>query len=79
MRSSNVANAIAEGTLQCIESKKLICIPGDPIDPMTELQSEVLIGRNRGIQGHYNSCYLDSTLFSMFAFTRYDSCLYVSC
>ena len=29
-----------------------------------------LLGRHRGIQGHYNSCYLDSTLFAMFSFTR---------
>nr|CAG4643102.1 EOG090X03LH [Ilyocryptus agilis] len=28
-----------------------------------------LIGKFRGIQGHHNSCYLDATLFSMFAFT----------
>ncbi len=27
-------------------------------------------GRNRGIQGHKNSCYLDATLFAMFSFTR---------
>ena len=27
-------------------------------------------GRNRGIQGHQNSCYLDATLFAMFSFTR---------
>lgn len=26
-------------------------------------------GRFKGIQGHHNSCYLDATLFSMFAFT----------
>ena len=30
-----------------------------------------LCGKNRGIQGHHNSCYLDATLFSMFTFTRY--------
>ena len=29
-----------------------------------------LFGRNRGIQGHQNSCYLDATLFAMFSFTR---------
>lgn len=28
-----------------------------------------LFGKYRGIQGHNNSCYLDATLFSMFAFT----------
>ena len=31
----------------------------------------VFCGRNRGIQGHQNSCYLDATLFAMFSFTRY--------
>lgn len=31
---------------------------------------EVICGKNRGIQGHHNSCYLDATLFAMFAFTR---------
>ena len=30
----------------------------------------VFSGRNRGIQGHQNSCYLDATLFAMFSFTR---------
>ena len=29
-----------------------------------------LFARNRGIQGHQNSCYLDATLFAMFSFTR---------
>ena len=34
-------------------------------------------GRNRGIQGHQNSCYLDATLFVMFSFTSvFDSLLY---
>lgn len=34
-------------------------------------------GRNKGIQGHQNSCYLDATLFSMFCFTSvFDSLLY---
>lgn len=30
----------------------------------------IFCGRNRGIQGHQNSCYLDATLFVMFSFTR---------
>ena len=31
----------------------------------------------QGIQGHHNSCYLDATLFSMFAFTQtYDALLF---
>ncbi|XP_069489884.1 ubiquitin carboxyl-terminal hydrolase CYLD-like isoform X2 [Ambystoma mexicanum] len=32
-------------------------------------EEESLIGWKKGIQGHCNSCYLDATLFSMFAFT----------
>ena len=36
-----------------------------------------LSGRNRGIQGHQNSCYLDATLFAMFSFTGvFDGLLY---
>ncbi len=27
------------------------------------------IGREKGIQGHQNSCYLDATLFGLFALT----------
>jgi len=34
-----------------------------------------LWGRNRGVQGHQNSCYLDATLFSMFSFTSIFDCL----
>lgn len=36
-----------------------------------------LVGKNRGIQGHHNSCYLDATLFAMFSCTSiFDSLLY---
>ncbi|OQV21146.1 Ubiquitin carboxyl-terminal hydrolase CYLD [Hypsibius exemplaris] len=34
------------------------------IDPLTQF------GRGRGIQGHKNSCYMDATLFGMFAFSN---------
>ncbi|XP_006641476.1 ubiquitin carboxyl-terminal hydrolase CYLD isoform X2 [Lepisosteus oculatus] len=38
--------------------------------PRTENEGlEVMIGKKKGIQGHYNSCYLDSTLFCLFAFS----------
>ncbi|XP_036201221.1 ubiquitin carboxyl-terminal hydrolase CYLD isoform X4 [Myotis myotis] len=30
---------------------------------------EIMMGKKKGIQGHYNSCYLDSTLFCLFAFS----------
>lgn len=32
--------------------------------------TENLIGRFRGIQGDHNSCYMDGTLYSMFAFSN---------
>lgn len=32
--------------------------------PRTENEGlEIMVGKKKGIQGHYNSCYLDSTLF----------------
>nr|3WXG_A Chain A, Uncharacterized protein [Danio rerio]3WXG_D Chain D, Uncharacterized protein [Danio rerio] len=30
---------------------------------------EVMVGKKKGIQGHYNSAYLDSTLFCLFSFS----------
>ncbi|XP_016352659.1 ubiquitin carboxyl-terminal hydrolase CYLD isoform X2 [Sinocyclocheilus anshuiensis] len=37
--------------------------------PRTENDGlEVMVGKKKGIQGHYNSCYLDSTLFCLFSF-----------
>lgn len=40
-------------------------------------QLEEICGPFKGIQGHHNSCYLDATLFSMFAFTYvFDTLLY---
>ncbi|XP_074864976.1 ubiquitin carboxyl-terminal hydrolase CYLD isoform X1 [Carettochelys insculpta] len=38
--------------------------------PKTEKEGlETMIGKKKGIQGHYNSCYLDSTLFCLFSFS----------
>ncbi|XP_042563973.1 ubiquitin carboxyl-terminal hydrolase CYLD isoform X2 [Clupea harengus] len=38
--------------------------------PRTENDGlEVMAGKKKGIQGHYNSCYLDSTLFCLFSFS----------
>lgn len=38
---------------------------------------ENISGKFKGIQGHYNSCYLDATLFAMFTFTCvFDSLLF---
>ncbi|XP_054459070.1 ubiquitin carboxyl-terminal hydrolase CYLD [Anoplopoma fimbria] len=33
----------------------------------TEQVHQILIGRMKGIQGHYNSCYMDAALFSLFS------------
>ncbi|KAG7275983.1 hypothetical protein CRUP_028540 [Coryphaenoides rupestris] len=39
----------------------------DDAPPVSESQAlSLLEGRMRGIQGHFNSCYLDATLFSLF-------------
>ncbi|KAK5641403.1 hypothetical protein RI129_009950 [Pyrocoelia pectoralis] len=47
-----------------------LCIP-------TEEDVEAVCGKFKGIQGHNNSCYLDVTLFAMFAFTAvFDSLLF---
>ncbi|XP_022777778.1 ubiquitin carboxyl-terminal hydrolase CYLD-like [Stylophora pistillata] len=42
-------------------------VPGVTMPPET-LQDKHC-GQMRGLQGHHNSCYLDATLYSMFAFT----------
>lgn len=40
-------------------------------------QLKDVCGMFKGIQGHHNSCYLDATLFGMFAFSRvFDAVLY---
>lgn len=39
-----------------------------PLTTPDDLQA--LCGKNRGIQGHHNSCYLDATLFAMFSCTN---------
>ncbi|XP_050395598.1 ubiquitin carboxyl-terminal hydrolase CYLD isoform X2 [Patella vulgata] len=47
------------------------------ISPPTSLDRDLICGKSRGIQGHHNSCYLDSMLFSMFYFTPvFDDILY---
>ena len=38
---------------------------------------DMYIGDGKGIQGHYNSCYLDSTVFALFALgDSFDSLLF---
>ncbi|XP_071091905.1 ubiquitin carboxyl-terminal hydrolase CYLD-like [Haliotis cracherodii] len=52
-------------------------ISGDVSPPSSLETVRKLIGKNKGIQGHHNSCYLDATLFAMFSFTTvFDSVLY---
>ena len=38
----------------------------EPVDQQVPLPYKY-VGNERGIQGHQNSCYLDSTLFGLFA------------
>ncbi|XP_074645067.1 uncharacterized protein LOC141914449 isoform X3 [Tubulanus polymorphus] len=45
-------------------------IPGNVSPPTVEKNLPNICGKNKGLQGHHNSCYLDATLFSMFAFTQ---------
>lgn len=44
-------------------------VSGDVAPLSTAEDLESLCGKNRGIQGHHNSCYLDATLFAMFSCT----------
>lgn len=48
-----------------------------PLDFLSAEHLQQVCGRLRGIQGHYNSCYLDTTLFAMFTFTHiFDAIFY---
>ncbi|BFZ12764.1 hypothetical protein BsWGS_15803 [Bradybaena similaris] len=40
-----------------------------PPEIFSDSDFRLVCGKNRGIQGHHNSCYLDATLFCMFYFT----------
>lgn len=44
-------------------------VPEDTPPELGEEGAQRLTGWKKGIQGHCNSCYLDATLFSMFAFS----------
>lgn len=44
-------------------------VSGDVPPLSTQEDLNALCGKNRGIQGHHNSCYLDATLFAMFSCT----------
>ncbi len=62
--TTNRRNSLDFGDMECP------VVPGFHA-PIKVSDVEQLCGRNRGIQGHQNSCYLDATLFAMFSFTRY--------
>ena len=62
--SINMSNDVEDMDFGGIECPT---VPGFE-QPIQDYQN--LLGRNRGIQGHQNSCYLDATLFAMFSFTR---------
>lgn len=69
--SSNPRASMAFGSMDCQP------VGGSVAPPSSIEQVQAMFGKNRGIQGHQNSCYLDATLFSMFAFTSvFDSLLF---
>ena len=39
------------------------------LQPSEKVVEHMHTGRGKGIQGHQNSCYLDSTLYGLFAFS----------
>ncbi|KAK7063093.1 hypothetical protein SK128_004549 [Halocaridina rubra] len=69
--SSNPRASLAFGSMDCQPV-------GGSVPPLsTQEEVQAMFGKNRGIQGHQNSCYLDATLFSMFAFTSvFDNLLF---
>ncbi|KAM4622977.1 ubiquitin carboxyl-terminal hydrolase CYLD-like [Discoglossus pictus] len=56
-----------------VEEEDIHCALEDGLkDPPPVPECDVLekiVGLRKGIQGHYNSCYLDTTLFSLFTFS----------
>lgn len=52
----------------------------EPVPPVaTDDVERLLVGRMKGIQGHHNSCYMDSALFSLFSVSSVlDSLLFKS-
>ena len=46
--------------------KEIEYVKGSYVKPPSQLAH---LGKGQGIQGHQNSCYLDSTLYGIFAFS----------
>jgi len=64
----SVCCVLVFGNIECVD------ILGCILPPAFDAK---FLGQNRGIQGHQNSCYMDATLFSMFAFSMvFDSILH---
>ncbi|CAH1778728.1 unnamed protein product [Owenia fusiformis] len=75
-RFSDVAEDTSNPGVQTFGSIETPDVPGT-VPPMCFNNLEEICGRKKGIQGHHNSCYLDASLFSMFAFTQvFDSILF---
>jgi ubiquitin thioesterase CYLD len=53
-------------------------LEGDFAPPTpTPAELDRFLGKEKGIQGHHNSCYMDSMLFAMFSFSMvFDSVLF---
>ena len=62
-------------SLQCTQSTVLCSAAMEPESPEWEEEDQTIdhnqiekyVGEKRGIQGHQNSCYLDATIFGLFA------------
>jgi len=69
--------SLAQSETQDFGSLSSPCIPGHLPPHPSPSHVASIAGRNKGIQGHQNSCYLDATLFSMFCFSSaFDALLY---
>ncbi|KAF9409434.1 hypothetical protein HW555_011209 [Spodoptera exigua] len=74
VRWIGVIDDTATAGVELEQSPDCPVVPG-VVPPLNSLGE--LAGKNRGIQGHHNSCYLDATLFAMFTFTSvFDALLY---
>ncbi|ESN98873.1 hypothetical protein HELRODRAFT_66807, partial [Helobdella robusta] len=47
----------------------------ESLDELINVAVDYVAGRNLGIQGHHNSCYLDASLFAMFTFNDCFDCM----
>ena len=67
----HIATAVYSYTFSfylCILDKVEVLVISDRYVP-AKLDTGTHIGKTKGIQGQHNSCYIDATLFGMFAFS----------